>query len=68
MSKYLLAAGLECFNLNNVGKAVAQILPAGALGRLREVLQLLLLLYATEQATRCSCFNLFLDMETSASL
>lgn len=68
MSKHLLAACLECLDLNNIRKAVAWILPVGALGRPREVPQLLLLLHATEQATRCSCFNLFLDMETSASL
>lgn len=67
LSKHLLAACLECFDLNNIRKAVAWILPVGALGRPREVPQLLLF-YATEQTTRCSCFNLFLDIETSASL
>lgn len=67
MSKHLLAACSECFDLNNMRKAVAWILRIGALGRPREVPQLLLL-YATEQATKCSCFKLSLDMETSASL
>lgn len=67
MSKHLLAACFECFNLNNIQKAVAWILPVGALGRPREVPQLLLLC-ATKQTARCSCSNLLLDMETSVSL
>lgn len=67
LSKHLLAACFEGSNLNNIRKASAWILPLGALGTSRKVPQLLLHC-ATKMLSRCSCLNLFLEMETSAFL